>query len=201
MRKNTYRLFFVFIAGAVLLTSPVFADLGLAAKLAAQPQGGARAVGEAVLDAANKIYAGSTDRNIIQPQLVSILNEAAATGNESAIRHAIVAVMLAGGVKNLSVSKEAINASDIFANYPALLAVTVASAETLLKASAGASGDKSGGDKSGGDKSGGDKSGGDKSGGENQWGGGDRDLGGGDPDWFEFWNSFPSDNDVPATRI
>ena len=200
MRKNTSRLFFVFIAVAGLLASPVFADLGLA-QLAAQPQGGARAVGQAVLTAAKAVYANSTDPAVIQPQLITILNEAAATGNEPAIRYAIVAVILAGGVENLPLSKAAINDSNVFANYPALTAVTVAAAEALLKASGGAGGEKSGGDKSGGDKSGGDKSGGEKSGGDKQLGGGDKELGGGDPTWFPFWDSFPTDNDVPATRI
>ncbi|MEI7851133.1 MAG: hypothetical protein WCH86_04810 [Kiritimatiellales bacterium] len=238
MRKNAYRLFFVLIAGAVLLTSPVFADLGLA-QLAAQPQGGARAVGQAVLTAAKAVYANSTDPAVIQPQLIAILNEAAATGDESAIRYAIVAVILAGGVDNLPLSKTAINDSNVFVNYPKLTAVTVSASEALLKASGGAGGEKSGGDKAlgggdkggadkggadkgGGDKGGGDKSGGEKSGGDKQLGGGDKtlgggdkelgggnkelgggnkELGGGDPTWFPFWDSFPTDNDVPATRI
>lgn len=221
MRKNAYRLFFVLIAGAVLLTSSVFADLGLA-QLAAQPQGGARAVGQAVLTAAKAVYANSTDPAVIQPQLIAILNEAAATGDESAIRYAIVAVILAGGADNLPLSKAAVNDSNVFVNYPKLTAVTVSAAEALLKASGGAGGEKSGGDKAlgggdkgGGDKGGGDKSGGEKSGGDKQLGGGDKtlgggdkelgggnkELGGGDPTWFPFWDSFPTDNDVPATRI
>lgn len=189
MIKNASRLFSVFIAVAALLTAPVFADLGLE-QLAAQPQG-ASAVGQAVLAASKTVYANSADPAVIQPQLIAILNEAAATGNEAAIRYAIVAVILAGEVENLTLSKAAINDSNVFANYPALTAVTVATAEALLKANGGAGGEKSGGDKSGGDKGGGDQ----------QLGGGDKELGGGDPTWFPFWDSFPSDNDVPATRI
>ena len=203
MRKNTSLIIFVFVVVAELLTSPVFADLGLA-QLATQPQG-ASAVGQAVLSAVKAVYANSTDPAVVQPQLITILNEAAATGNEPAIRYAIVAVLMAGGIENFALGKAAINDSAVFGNYPALTAVTVAAAEALLKASGGAGGEKSGGDKSGGgDKQlgGGEKSGGDKGGGgDKQFGGGDKELGGGDPTWFPFWDSFPSDNDVPATRI
>jgi uncharacterized membrane protein YgcG len=187
MRKNASRLFFVLIVVAGLLTSPVFADLELA-QLAAQPQQGTAAVGQAVLAAARTVYANSTDPAVIQPQLIVILNEAAATGNEAAIRYAIVAVILAGGVENLALSKTAINNSNVFANYPALTAVTVAEAEAILKASGGAGGEKSGGDKSGGDKSGGDK----------EHGGGD-DHGGGDPDDHEYFDDH-HDHDQHATR-
>jgi len=143
MRKNASRLFFILIAVAGLLTSSVFADLGLA-RLAAQPQG-ASAVGQAVLAAAKTVYADNTDPAVIQPQLIAILNEAAATGNQTAIRYAIVAVLMAGGAENLTLGKAAINDSNVFANYPALTAVTVAAAETLLKASGGAGGSQNSG--------------------------------------------------------
>jgi len=189
MRKNTSRLFFVLIAIAGLLTSQVFADLGLA-QMAAQPQG-ASAVGQAVLTAAKAIYSNNTDPAVIKDQLITILNEAAATDNAAAIRYAIVAVLLAGGLENLTLSKAAINDSDVFTKYPAWTAATVAAAEALMKASGGAVDDKNGGDKSGGDKGGGDQ----------ELGGGDKELGGGDPTWFPFWDSFPSDNDLHATRI
>lgn len=194
MRKNTSRLFFVFITVAGLLTSPLFAELGLA-QLATQPQG-ALAVGQAVLAAAKTVYANNTDPAIIQAQLITILNEAAATGNEAAIRYAIVAVLAAGGVENLMLSKVAINGSDVFANYPSLTAVTVAAGEALLRAPGGAGGEQGGGDK--GDGSGGDK---ELGGGDKELGGGNKELGGGDPTWFPFWEAFPSDNDLPATRV
>ena len=207
MRKNMSRLLFVFVVVTGLLTSPVFADLGLA-QMATQPQG-ASAVGHAVLAAAKTIYANNTDPAVIQSLLTPILNEAVATRNELAIRYAIVGVLMAGGAENLTLGKDAVNGSDVFSNYPALTAVTVAAVEALLKAppGGGAGDDKSGGDKGGGYKGlgGGDKGlgGGDKQlgGGDKQLGGGDKELGGGDPTWFRFWDSFPSDNDVPATRI
>ena len=196
MRKNASRLFFVLVTISGLLTSPVFADLGLA-QLAAQPQG-AQAVGQAVLTAAKAVYANNTDPAVIQSQLSAILNEAAATGNETAIRYAIVAVLVAGGVENLALGRAAINGSDVFTNYPALTATTVAATEALLNASGGSADEKTGGDKAGGDKAGGDKAGGDKAGGSKE------QLGGGDPTLYPFdWGSLagPGDNDAPATRI
>jgi uncharacterized membrane protein YgcG len=196
MRKSTSRLFFVLIAVAGLLVSQVFADLGLA-NLAAQPQG-AQAVGQTVLAAAKEIYANNTDPAVIQQKLIPILNEAAATENAAAIRYTIVAALMAGGLENLTLGKTAINNSDVFANYPAWTAATVAAVEALMKASGGAGDDKSGGDKSGGDKGGGDKA---LGGGDKALGGGDKELGGGDTTWFPFWDSFPSDNDLQATRI
>jgi hypothetical protein len=171
MRKNASRLFVVLIAVAALLTAPVFADLGLA-QLAAQPQGAA-AVGQAVLDAVRAIYAGTSDSAAIQSQLTPILNEAAATGNLLAIRDAIAAVMIGGGAENIGLSKSAINGSDVFVSYPAVVAAVVPKIEALLLGG----------------------------GGGQELGGGDKELGGGQPNWVEFWPDVPSDNDLPATRI
>lgn len=138
MSKRGRGLFFILIAVSGLLLSPVFADPTLA-QLAAGPQG-AQAVGQAVLAAAKAVYANNTDAAVIQQQLIVILNEAAATENEAAIRYAIVAVMMAGGVEKLSLSKTAINNSNIFGNYPDLTASTVEAVEALLKAAGGSAG-------------------------------------------------------------
>jgi hypothetical protein len=205
MRKTGYRLFFVLVAVTGLFLSPVFADLGLA-QLAAGPQG-APAVGQAVLTAAKAVYANNTDPAIIQQQLIAILNEAAATGNEPAVRYAIVAVMMAGGGDNLALSKAAIDGSNVFANYPSLTAVTVTAVEALLKAGGGAGDAAGGGDQLGG---GDDK---EKGGGDELGGGDPRSLGGGndnpfllelgvDPDNPFTWGSLTGggDNDLPATR-
>jgi hypothetical protein len=204
MRKTGCRLFFVLVAVTGLFLSPVFADLGLA-RLAAGPQG-AQAVGQAVLTAAKAVYANNTDPAVIQQQLTDILNEAAATGNEPAVRYAIVAVMMAGGAENLALSKAAIDGSNVFANYPSLTAVTVTAVEALLKAGGGAGGTAGGGDQLGG---GDDK----EKGGGDQFGGGDEKRGGGnadpfllelgvDPDNPFTWGSLTGggDNDLPATR-
>lgn len=194
MKTIKFRLLAVLIAIAGFMAAPVLADLGLQ-QLAAQ---GAPAVGQAVLTAAKAVYANNTDPVVIQNQLIAILNEAAATGNEQAIRYAIVAVMLAGGVENIELSKTAINNSAVFLNYESLTAVTVAAAEALMTATGGANG-TSGGDDMGG-------------GGGEKGGGGDRTLGGGSDKVFmqelvDPKNSFPPDfvnpdtHDVPATQI
>lgn len=131
MRKITFRLFFALIAATGLLTSPALADLGLKQIAAGQ---GAPAVGQAVLKAVQAVYANNTDLAIIQSQLVSILNEAAAIGDENAIRYAIVAVMMGGGVENRELSKSAIYVSDVSSNYEALTVATVTETEVLLTA-------------------------------------------------------------------
>jgi hypothetical protein len=129
MRKITFRLFFALITVTGLLTSPALADLGLKQIAAEQ---GAPAVGQAVLAAVQAVYANNTDPAIIQSQLVAILNEVAATANENAVRYAIVAVMMGGGVENRELSKSAINASDVSSNYEAMTVATVTETETLL---------------------------------------------------------------------
>jgi hypothetical protein len=208
MKKHTSYFLVVLAVVCGLLVSSAFADLGLS-KLAAGSQG-APAVGQAVLTAAKAVYANNTDPAVIQQQLIAILNEAVATGNESAIRYAIVAMMLAGGESHREQSITAINNSNAFTQYKSLTAVTVDAVGKLMDVS-----EKTGGDKGtgGGDtgKGGGEK---DKGGGDKTLGGGDKTLGGGNTDAFLLgmgidpnnpftWGSLtgPGDNDVPATGV
>jgi hypothetical protein len=142
MKKNTSSFSAVLLAVAALLASPAFADLGLSQLAATQ---GAPAVGQAVLTAAQAVYANQTDPAVIGPQLISILNEAAATGNEQAVRYALVAVMMAGGSDHLAQSIDAINNSNAFSQYKSLTATTVASVASLMGGGAG-SGAAGGGD-------------------------------------------------------
>jgi hypothetical protein len=135
MKKNTSRLILTLIAGIGLLASSAQAVLGLQQIMTDQ---GAPAVGQAVLTASKAAYAG--DPAAIQNQLIAALNEAAATGNEQAVRYAIVAVMLAGGAENLGASKAAINNSNVFTNFEALTATTVAETEALMTGAGGAGG-------------------------------------------------------------
>jgi hypothetical protein len=196
--KKHVAFFAVILVAAFGLLSPAFADLGLA-QLAAGSQGGP-AVGQAVLIAAKAVYANNTDPAVIQQQLIAILNEAVATGNESAIRYAIVAVMMAGGADNLTQSITAINNSDCFSQYPSLTADTAGIVVALM-----------GGGGTGGETGGGM---GDGGGANKDLGGGDRDLGGGnnnlflqelglDPNNPFTWGSLtgPGDGDLPATGV
>jgi len=187
MSKNVMHLFFGLLLFTGLLAFPVHADLGLAKTLSDQ---GVQAVGAAVKAAAEAVYAGTNDLVQIQNQLVAILNEAEATGDEGAIRYAIVAVMMAGGVENLDVSKDAINNSNLFSNHPEITAFTVAAAEKLIRSGGGAG------------ELGGEKLGGGDGGGEDP-----RSLGGGDPYIFDPGAIFDPDtagdiidDDCPATR-
>ncbi len=186
MKAVRYVVRFVLIGIAGFMSSPVLADLGLQQIAVAQ---GAPAVGQAVLTAAKAVCANNTDPVAIQSQLIAILNEAAATGNEQAVRYAIVAVMLAGGTGNIDLSKTAINNSNVFLNYESLTAITVAAVESLMNASGGANGTSGGDDMGGGGETG---------------GGGDRTLGGGS----DLLNPFnpgslvaPGSGSLPATPI
>jgi len=195
MKKIRSRLFLVLAVFGGLLVSSVQADLGLQQIMASQ---GASAVGQTVLAAAKAVYAGGvSDPAAVQNQLIAILNEAAATGNEQIIRYAVVAVMIAGGVENLDLSKTAINNSNVFNNYEALTAVTVAATETLLKTSGGAAGN-------------GEMGGSGGTSGAGAAGGGDKEQGGGsdrlfhmvvDPDNPFTPGTGGGDGDLPATRI
>lgn len=194
MKNVRFRLFSVFIAVAGLMTSPLMADLGLR-QIAAEK--GASAVGQAVLAAVRAVYAANTDPAVIQSQLVVILNEAAATGNDQAVRYSIVAVMMAGGSENLGLSKAAINNSAVFTSFETLTAQTVSAAENLMTQAGGATGGTTGG-----------TSGGSQAGGNGETGGGDRGgqdktLGGGTPGNPFNWSSLtgPGDNDLPATGV
>ena len=198
MKKQAACLLVILVA-AFGLFSPVFADLGLA-QLAAGPQGGP-AVGQAVLTAAKAVYANNTDPEVIQQQLIAILNEAAATGNESAIRYAIVAVMMAGGADNITQSINAINNSNCFSQYPSLTANTAGIVSALMGGGGGTGGETGGGM-------------GDGGGADKELGGADKDLGGGsnnsflqelglDPNNPFTWGSLtgPGDGDLPATGV
>lgn len=125
MKVNKSCLLLTVCAAALMAVSPAQAALGLAGKA---PQ----AVGALVKKAASDIYAGMTDPAAAQRQLAAILNEAAATGDEEAIRYAIVAVMLAGGPDNLNLSKQAIENSNVFTAYQDLADGTMAEAERLM---------------------------------------------------------------------
>lgn len=183
----------IFLTGLVLLTGifafPAQADLGMGQTLADQ---GAKAVGTAVKAAAEAVYAGTDDPAEIKSQLIAILNEAAATGDEGAIRYAIVAVMMAGGADHLDLSKEAINNSDLTKNYPQITKFTVSSTEGLILTDGG------GGEESK------DEKGGGKAEGEDTQGGGSPDLF--DPDMDEQGSSISpfgriDDRDSAATPI
>ena len=151
MNKFRFRFIPVVIMIATLLISTARADLGLQKIMADQ---GALAVGQAVLNAAKAVYAGTQDPAAIQNQLIALMNEAVATGNEQAIRYAIVAVMVAGGFENVALGKAAIDNSNAFSNYEALTALTVASTEALINAAHESGGSIGGGDR---EKGGGDQ--------------------------------------------
>lgn len=153
MKKTASCLLYVLVAASVFPSAPAFADLGLKQMVAGQ---GASAVGPAILAAAKTVYANHTDSAVIKLQLIDILNEAAATGDEQAARYAIVAVMMAGGVEHLALSRDAINNSDIFKNYPELTAATVEATEALMKGKTAGGGEKSEADGGGSENNDGD---------------------------------------------
>lgn len=214
MKKNASRFLTVLIAVYGLLAAPVFADLGLSQIVEKQ---GAPAVGQAVLTAAKAVYADNTDPAVIQQQLTALLNEAVATGNEAAIRYAIVAVMMAGGADNLAQSTAAINDSNAFNQYKNLTADTVAATGSLMvgggKTTGGGNQTLGGGGTTGGTTGGGETGGGNPTlGGGGETGGGNQTLGGGNSDAFLLemgldpnnpftWGSLtgPGDIEVPAT--
>jgi len=149
MNKNISRLFSILMVAVSLSASSASAELGLAQMLA-NPSQGVPAVEQAVLAAIQAAYAGTTDATALQVKLIAILNEVAATGNESAIRYAIIAVMGLGGVSGIDASKAAIDNSRVAAGYGELVATTVAEAESLMRAAAGGGGGGQSGGQSGG---------------------------------------------------
>jgi len=176
MNKSAMNLFLGLFLIMGLLVSPAQADLGLAQTLSDQ---GVQAVGAAVKAATEAVYAGTDDPEQIQSQLVAILNEAAATGDEGAMRYAIVAVMMVGGAENIDLSKDAITSSELFANHPELAAETIVAAEKLIRSGGGLG------------EMGGEKLGGGEGGGEDP-----RSLGGGDPEIGDI-----DDDDRDATQV
>ncbi|MCC7300149.1 MAG: hypothetical protein IT583_03620 [Verrucomicrobia bacterium] len=134
MKKRMVCLLLSLTGAFGLPVTSVFADLGLAQVAASQ---GTPAVGQTVLSSAQAIYANNTDPAAIESQLIAILNEAVATGDERIIRYAIVAVMMAGGEANAALARRAINSSNAFTSYQTLTAVTVAAVESLLTGGGG----------------------------------------------------------------
>jgi len=175
-----------------LLAFTAQADLGLQQILDEQ---GAKAVGMAVHDAAAALFADDgADAAAVAAQITAMLDEAAATGDEEAIRWALIAAMAAGGAENMGLTKEAIAASKVSSEYSELVESTVAEVEALL-GGGGAEGE--GSEAAGGEEG---EGGGEEAGGGG--GGGEKDdtLGGGDP--FEFLFDLEiDDHDVPATPV
>ncbi|MCU0858036.1 MAG: hypothetical protein MUC65_06505 [Pontiellaceae bacterium] len=118
MKMNTGRLMGALIAVVGLLMSPAFAQDGA--------DSSALSAGKVALDAATAVYADNTDPAVIQQKLTDILNQAAVSGDQEIMKHVIVAVMLAGGVKNQQIGKAAVDNSDIYKNYKELAVGTVA---------------------------------------------------------------------------
>jgi hypothetical protein len=129
--KRVIRFLVAFSLLTGLAASPVLAELGLQSILSGE---GVVAVGTAVREAVESIYNSTGNPQEIERRLVEILNEAAATGDEAAIRYTIVAVMMAGGPEHLDLSKTAIDNSDVFKNFPEVTAFTVSAAESMLSA-------------------------------------------------------------------
>lgn len=200
--KSAIRLLSAVSACLGLAVLSVQADLGLQGISSDE---GVVAVGKAVKTAVESIYASTDNPAEIESQLIEILNEAAATGDEGVIRYTIVAVMMAGGPDNLELSKKAIDNSNVFSDFPEITAFTVSAAESMLSASGS---DESGGDKGG--SGGGAKStepSGEEGGGaqsdEEMGGGGskaDEEMGGGSSSGiFDDGGADIDDNDVPGT--
>lgn len=211
-KKTMFRLMICIGMFAVLGVSSVQAEIGIQSILSSD---GIVAVGTAVQSAVEAIYASTDDPAEIQQQLIDILNEAAATGDEQVVRYTIVAVMLAGGPENLDLSKQAIDNSDVFKNFPEVTAFTVSAADSMLAAAsqrtAGGGAESGGGEKAGGaseEEGGGEKTGGtseEEGGGEVQQGGGETSGGGytGDASnpFGDGGDADIKDSDVPGTPV
>jgi hypothetical protein len=110
---------------AIAVAVSARADLGLKGIIESQNVRAAVPVLQAAAQAAHK----SGD---VRNELLAILNEAAQTGNEDAVRYAIVAVMVAGGEGNMDAALAAINASQAFSDFPGLTASTVAETQAIM---------------------------------------------------------------------
>ncbi|MBL7011858.1 MAG: hypothetical protein ISR85_02880 [Kiritimatiellales bacterium] len=176
MRRSAAHLILAVCLFAGLTASPVLADLGLQQIFSSEalPEDGLERVGATVKAAVEGIYGSTEDREQISNQITAILDEAALTGNAEIVRYTIVAVMLAGGADNLDLSKEAIDNSRAFADFPAVTALTVSAAKDLLSAMSDSPTTDGNGDQGGGN--------GDQGGGNGDQGGGNGDQGGGDGD-------------------
>ena len=179
MSRNIANLFFGIFLSVGFLAGTAHADMALSQVLATQ---GVKAVGLVVKAAAEAAYAGSDDPKVIENELIALLNEAEATGDNGVMTYAIIAVMMAGGMDNLALSRQAVNNSNLFKNHPNETAVTVATAEALMNPSASDS-EQSGRDgENGGGENGGGSAGSDELGGGSE---GSDELGGGSPNPFD----------------
>ncbi|MFA5689485.1 MAG: hypothetical protein WC959_10125 [Kiritimatiellales bacterium] len=105
----------------ILLASGGIASLLFAQQLGLQTilnDQGVAAVGQAVQAAAEQAFASGAEPADIQAQLIAILDEAAATGDENAVNYAIVGVMYAGGPQNLEFTTAVVEQSRAAAQYP-----------------------------------------------------------------------------------
>lgn len=138
MKVKAQRFLMIGLLAFAVASLPVSAQqtsgLGLAAVLSSQ---GLAAMGQAVLTAAKAAFESSSDPDAIQAVLTSIMNEANATGNEQAIRYAIVAIMQAGGAEHLEITTAAINASQAASDFSDTTSRTVSEAQALLSAGGG----------------------------------------------------------------
>lgn len=164
MKRSIACLTLVSCLFAGMMVLPVQAELGL-------QQENPKAAGAAVKSAVEAIHNSSDDATSKHAQIVAILNEAAATGDEAVIRYALVAVLLAGGEENMDLSEAAVNNSNIASDYPELVSQIIPLAKSLIVSGANATPideDAGGGDDAGG--------GGDSGGGDDLGGGSDFDF-------------------------
>ena len=228
MRRSATHLILAVCLFAGLTVSSVLADLGLQQIFSdeAVPQEGLNQVGFTVKAATEEIYSSTEDREQLLNQLTAIPNEAAETGNGEIVRYTIVGVIVGGGPENLDLSKEAIDNSKAFTDFPAVTASTVSDAEDIISARSGSSktggkGDNGGGDNGdqgggNGDQGGGDEDdqgededdqgedGDDQGGdGDDEQGGGDDEQGGGDDDnpFDDDGDADIDDDDIPGTPV
>lgn len=187
MIKDSIRRIFCLVALVLFSGVATFADMGLQQILSSE---GNRAVGLAVKAAAEDIFSSDENAEVIQAKLVAILNEAVATENEQTVRYVIVAIMMAGGVDNLELSKRAVDDSQAFDVFPEMTARTVSKMIWLLS---GYKDIESGGDEQSGGGGGGES-------------GGEMDLGGGLPREFDIYHGIDDlfnpeidDQDMEAT--
>lgn len=129
MKRSVSRVLCIFAIGGLFSMPQAFAELGLKQIAASQ---GAVAVGSAVLAAVKAIYAQTTDPAEVQRQLVAVLNEAAATADEGAMRYTMVAVMMAGGAENIGQAEMAIGQSNLSAEYRSLVTEVVSETKTMM---------------------------------------------------------------------
>ena len=194
MRRRTAH--FILAIGLLtgLVASPALAELGLQQIFSMQ---GLTQVGLAVKAAVEAIYASTDDPEEISSQITAILDEAALTGNPDIVSYTIVAVMLAGGSDNLDLSKEAIDNSKAFTDFPTITAFTVSAAEGLLSEGSGSLTDGDDGKDSGGG-GGGEEGGGEEGGGKE-----DEELGGGDDEnpLDDGGDADIRDDDIPGTPV